>query len=230
MYKILEDNSDNFEIDALEIDDSSVNDYAIIDLNGLSINMITAQESILLDLIDSIEDKTQQRNLIEKVIAAKSEKKQKPQLEAVVKPAYTMTKVLERLKQDKPLSWQDLRTKINSLKTELVQSRKRIQILELANEKLGDDDFELKLFDDSKFNIDKLSNVPKEYLNVIKQTIFRKYVLRFKIMINQEFILDTLVLVDTRADCNIIRKGLIPMNKLLKRYLLLLIIKDYIYI
>lgn len=43
---------------------------AIMDLNRLSINMITTQESILLDLIDFIEDKEQQRKIIEKVLAA----------------------------------------------------------------------------------------------------------------------------------------------------------------
>lgn len=66
--------------------------------------MITAQESILLDLIDSIEDTKQQRGLIEKVIAASKEKKLKLEVEAVVNPTYTMTKVLGRPKQDKPLS------------------------------------------------------------------------------------------------------------------------------
>lgn len=45
-----------------------------MDLNNLSINMITAQESILLDLIDSVKDKEQKRNLIEKVISASREK------------------------------------------------------------------------------------------------------------------------------------------------------------
>lgn len=41
-----------------------------MELNGLSINMITAQESILLDLIDSISNKDQQRKRIEQVLVA----------------------------------------------------------------------------------------------------------------------------------------------------------------
>lgn len=41
-----------------------------MELNGLSINMITAQESILLDLIDSISNKDQQRKIIEQVLVA----------------------------------------------------------------------------------------------------------------------------------------------------------------
>lgn len=51
----------------------------------------------------------------------------------------------------------------------------------MANEKQGDDDSYLKLFEDSEVNIGESSNVPQEYLNIIEQTISRKYVLRIKI-------------------------------------------------
>lgn len=64
-----------------------------MNLIGLRINMITTHESILLDLIDSIQDKKQQRAIIEKVLAASKEKKLKPNLGAIVNPAYTMTEV-----------------------------------------------------------------------------------------------------------------------------------------
>lgn len=78
---------------------------AIMDLNGLGIIIITTQESILLDLIDSIEDKDKQRQIIENVLVA-SKKKLKTKVEAVANPAYTMTetlsiitKVLSRMKK-----------------------------------------------------------------------------------------------------------------------------------
>lgn len=154
-----------------------------MNLNGSSINMITAEESIVLYIIDSIEDKKQQRDFIEKVIAASKKKKLKSKVEAVVNRAYTMTEVLG-LKQDKPLSIQDLRTEINSLKIELVQLRRRIEILELANKKQKDDDSDLKLFENSELNIGESSNTPQEYLIIIEQIISIKYVLRIKIIIN----------------------------------------------
>lgn len=81
--------------------------------------MITAQEYILLDIIDSIEDKNQQRNLIEKVLAASKEKRLEPKKEALVYPSYSMTDVFDRVKKDKPFSIQDLKAEINSLKTEV---------------------------------------------------------------------------------------------------------------
>ena len=43
-------------------------------LNGCHINVITAHESILLDLIDNMEDKTEQRAVIEKLISGKKVK------------------------------------------------------------------------------------------------------------------------------------------------------------
>lgn len=87
-----------------------------MNLNGLSINMIIAQESILLDLIDSMEDEDQQRAMIEKVLAARREKKLKPKMEALVKLVYSMNEVINRMKREKPLSTDDLRAEINALK------------------------------------------------------------------------------------------------------------------
>lgn len=87
-----------------------------MNLNGLSINMIIAQESILLDLIDSMEDEDQQRVMIEKVLAASREKKLKPKMEALVKLVYSMNEVINRMKREKPLSTDDLRAEINALK------------------------------------------------------------------------------------------------------------------
>lgn len=64
----------------------------------------------------------------------------------------------------------------------------------------------------------------EDYLNVIEQTISHKYVIKTKTIINQEFKLKTLTLVNTGAYRNIIRESLIPTRyydkKLLKYYLL----------
>lgn len=58
------DNNESSESTSIsDSDNCDCNHYkTIMNLNGLSINMITAQESILLDLIDSIKDKNQQEN------------------------------------------------------------------------------------------------------------------------------------------------------------------------
>lgn len=81
--------------------------------------------------------------------------------------------------------------------------------MELANHKENDIDSELKLFEDSEFEIGESSNAQKEYLNIIERTVSQKYVLKIKLIINSEFTLVTLALVDTGSDRNIIREGLI---------------------
>lgn len=113
-----------------------------MDPNRLSINVITTQESSL-DLIDSISDKEQRRQLIEQLLEASKQKKPQLQIDVVVKPSYTMSEILNRAKQEKPLSIQDLRTKINTQKIEVVLL-KRIEILELGNnrKKLEQEDLE----------------------------------------------------------------------------------------
>lgn len=92
---------DNLESDSNNTSDTDFDSYdcnhyeAIMNLNGLKINVIIAKESILLDLIDSIQDKEQQRAMIEKVLAASKEKKKlKPKMDVLVNLAYSMTGVL----------------------------------------------------------------------------------------------------------------------------------------
>lgn len=76
---------------------------------------------MLLALIDSIEDKKQQSAMIEKVLGSSKEKKKlKQKVEALVNLAYSMTKVLSRMEQEKPLSINDLCAKITCPKLEVV--------------------------------------------------------------------------------------------------------------
>lgn len=54
-------------------------------------------------------------------------------MEAIVNLVYSTMEVLGRMKQEKPLSIQDLKTEINTLKTKIVQLRCQIEIIELGN-------------------------------------------------------------------------------------------------
>lgn len=94
-------------------------------LSNISINTITAQESLLLDLIDNITDKEQKRQIIEQVISlSKGENKLKPKMQAIVHPSYKISKIYNRMKKEKPITINDLKQEINSLKTEVQQLRK----------------------------------------------------------------------------------------------------------
>ena len=70
-------------------------DNTTMDLNNLNINMITAQKSLLLDIIDGIEDKNKQRQLIEKVLLTSNEKKLELKKEALVNLSYSLKFLLE---------------------------------------------------------------------------------------------------------------------------------------
>lgn len=122
-----------------------------------------------------------------------------------------MSEVFDKMKTDKPITLQDLRGEINTLKIEISQLKMRIEVLELIDENNKDNsDIEeenLKLFEDTEFQLGETS---QEYLNIIEQTISRQYVLKIKIIISQEFAFETLALVDIAAYRTIIREGLIP--------------------
>lgn len=69
------------------------------------------------------------------------------------------------------------------------------------------------MLEDSEFYIgasSKKDGNMNEYLNIIEQTISRRYVINIKIIVNQEFTIETLAIVDIGADRNIIHEGLIP--------------------
>lgn len=123
-----------------------------MDLNGLHANMITAQESLILNIIDSIPNKGRQRELIEKVLEANKPKKLDPKLEAIVNPTCSINKVLNGMKVEKPLSINDLKAEINSLKSKIVQLHRRIEILELDNNK-NENESDFKLFEESNFDV-----------------------------------------------------------------------------
>lgn len=93
-------------------------------------------------------------------------------MEAIVNPVCTMIGVSGRMKKEKPLSVNDLHVEINALKLEVVQLWRRIETLELANDKDNDDiDLELKLFEDSEFHVGGSLNSSNECLNVIEDYI-----------------------------------------------------------
>lgn len=72
---------------------------------------------------------------------------------------------------------------------------------------------DLKLFEDSEFCIRESSKKDaNEYLIVIEQSISRRYVIKIKIIIDQEFNLEAATLIDTGAYRNIIREWLIPTS------------------
>lgn len=157
-----------------------------------SINVITREQELLLDLIDKIDDPESKKGYLLKLKETLGETPKSK------KQTYDLREILDKFdKPQKEVSIQDLQFEINQLKTEVNQIKDQIRILEKRKaEPESDSDQELTLQDEI-------------FLETITSlTVQNWYV---KIMINKdEFLLETIALIDSEADLNCIQEGLIP--------------------
>ncbi|KAI8554885.1 hypothetical protein RHMOL_Rhmol05G0131500 [Rhododendron molle] len=182
---------------------------AIVEMNGLSINVLTDKQQGLLDIIDQIEDPQLRIKIIETCIASntKEEEETKPR---ILNETYSLKTVLDRLEQigsDKPATIPDLKGEINTLKTEIkllksFQTRATQEIQDMNQrmislEKKGS----IVLEDDSK------------YLNLINNVVYQKWHVKLNLVIHKEYTINNIVaLVDSGADMNCIQEA--PKMKL----------------
>ncbi|PIA24761.1 hypothetical protein AQUCO_35200001v1 [Aquilegia coerulea] len=105
---------------------------AIIDMNGLSINVLSESQTLILDMIDNIVDPTEKRQAIEKYIKDSYNNK----LNSSIMEPYSLQKVFDRI-ESKPLIKEapisEFRKEINNFKTEINNLKWRISRLEVKN-------------------------------------------------------------------------------------------------
>lgn len=113
----------NFNCNNLEGDCSTSDNYwkAIVEMNGLSINVLTDQQKSLLDLIDQIQDPQLKMKIIENCLSSvKEEEEEKPSIPVIT---YSLKEVLNRISANdnsKPVTISDLKGEINTLKSEIM--------------------------------------------------------------------------------------------------------------
>ncbi|KAK2991024.1 hypothetical protein RJ640_018019 [Escallonia rubra] len=133
-------------------DCNSKTDYykAILDMNGLSINVITSEESIILDLLDKIDDP--------------EKKKQKSEVKKKKKKKFILMTII-------------ISFKINP---------------DFAND----------------------TNIPgpskEQEILSIDRVVFQKWYVSVKIVISKDFTFEGIALIDSGADLNCIKEGLVP--------------------
>ncbi|PIN09729.1 hypothetical protein CDL12_17687 [Handroanthus impetiginosus] len=97
---------------------------------GLSINVLTKEESFILDIIDQITDPTKKRQAFETYL----QEKPKPSrlFEKIDMEPYTFQKTLTKAKEksSKELIILELKSKVNEVKRELLELKERIFLLE----------------------------------------------------------------------------------------------------
>ncbi|KAK2979079.1 hypothetical protein RJ640_026029 [Escallonia rubra] len=198
---------------------------AILDMNGLSINVITSEESIILDLLDKIDDPEKKKQVIFKYLHGKqnpSTPNTSRQSHAIGN-TFNFSTVMDRLQvvEHKGPTIQDLQGEILSLKRDVKTLSTRISLLELHNiEEVGSEEDELYLKDNNVLMIDsdfiKETNSPSlpelkdhEILN-IDRVIFQKWYVSIKVVINKDFTYEGISLIDSGADLNCIKEDIVP--------------------
>ncbi|KAK2987238.1 hypothetical protein RJ640_017428 [Escallonia rubra] len=209
-------------------DCNSKTDYykAILDMNGLSINVITSEESIILDLLDKIDDPEKKKQVIFKYLHGKqspptpNDSRQIP----TIGNTFIFSTVMDRLQTIEPKgpTIQDLQGEILSLKRDVKTLSTRISLLELHNIeeiKSEEEEEEIYLNDNNnrlKINPDitndtKIPSPSKEQeILSIDRVVFQKWYVSIKIVISKDFTFEGIALIDSGADLNCIKEGLVP--------------------
>ncbi|KAK2980152.1 hypothetical protein RJ640_000895 [Escallonia rubra] len=205
-------------------DCNSKTDYykAILDMNGLSINVITSEESIILDLLDKIDDPEKKKQVIFKYLHGKqslptpNDSRQIP----TIGNTFNFSTVMDRLQTSEPKgpTIQDLQGEILSLKKDVKTLSTRISLLELHNieEVRSEEEEEEEIYlNDNKLKINpdfaNDTNIPKEQeILSMDRVIFQKWYVSVKVVISKDFTFEGIALIDSGADLNCIKEGLVP--------------------
>ncbi|KAK2993200.1 hypothetical protein RJ640_005168 [Escallonia rubra] len=205
-------------------DCNSKTDYykAILDMNGLSINVITSEESIILDLLDKIDDPEKKKQVIFKYLHGKqslptpNDSRQIP----TIGNTFNFSTVMDRLQTSEPKgpTIQDLQGEILSLKKDVKTLSTRISLLELHNieEVRSEEEEEEEIYlNDNKLKINpdfaNDTNIPKEQeILSMDRVIFQKWYVSVKVVISKDFTFEEIALIDSGADLNCIKEGLVP--------------------
>jgi hypothetical protein len=175
------------------------------------INNITKEERIILELINQIEDPETKIKYLSKIV----------QKEKIIANDinYNLNDVSKRFKQEKhPTTGPDLKFEINNIKQEIKELKYNFKI---SNEQLVQEFITLQSEEQHTKKIiqnDKIKNhentkhnsIDKElFINLIDRIIFQKWYVEVTLIINAEFQITTIALLDSGADMNCIQEGII---------------------
>ncbi|KAJ9189417.1 hypothetical protein P3X46_000713, partial [Hevea brasiliensis] len=154
----------------------------------LKINVLSKDQKLLLEILTQVEDSQLQKEFLGKLLKTFEEQPiQKPSiLPSVAKNTYDLTAILGRKKTSKQptVSVQSLQEEIiavkielNELKEKQAQDSETIQILlsKQTNEEVEKED------EENTLEIQSLKKPTKEFLFILNEISFRKYLIRISI-------------------------------------------------
>ena len=150
-----------------------------------------------MDNIDKIEDASTKRKMIEYYLSTFKKEEESPLPNYL---PYSLKKVLDDMKEinsstiEKPSTLPHLKGEINILKKEIQEIKNRLSHVEASSSSI------------SPPSISEKDN----FLTLIDNVTFQKWYINISIIIDKDFILKDIVLVESGADINCIKEGLVP--------------------
>ena len=158
------------------------------------INMLTADQELLLEMIDQIEDKEAKAKYIRKVL---EQQNSKPKSKINLSNAYQMKDLFQYYKRQEPATLQDLQEEVKQIKTQIEEIKSFTQNI----------DFRLANLENQK---EVLSNETNEDFEtfVHSMTIVQKqrWYTKITLKINPDYQATLVALIDSGADLNCIQE------------------------
>ena len=183
-----------------------------------TINVLSKQEDIILELIDKINNPQERKDYLEKL--KDTFNNQNTTITSSSTP-YNFSEIIGRFKTDKQkITIQDIQQEINEIKQEIRNLKTSNLKLEVSNEQLLQEIILLKIEKNGKNLHEEKHNIEQgecstldetdNFINILDKINFQKWYVEVTVSINQEFSFTTIALLDTGADLNCIQEGLIP--------------------
>uniref|UniRef100_A0A7N0VFA8 CCHC-type domain-containing protein n=1 Tax=Kalanchoe fedtschenkoi TaxID=63787 RepID=A0A7N0VFA8_KALFE len=172
-----------------------------------SLNVLKGND--LIEFLQSIKDKELRSRLIDSMdIPSTSETRQNEEIPRIDTNPYMMSEVFKTLRQKQKLI-SETPTSVLDLKIEIDNLKDEIKMLKHLNNNLNQRVSKLE----DKTPSDLIN--PKEpleegFLSVINMITAFKFHIKIKLLINNNFMIELIALIDSGADVSVIQEGLIP--------------------
>ncbi|EOY21358.1 Uncharacterized protein TCM_012883 [Theobroma cacao] len=163
----------------------------------------------MIEIIDQIQDSTLKREYLQKLKDSIKEKSDKTNL-LNHEPIYNIKSIIfEKYEKTKPrkITKEELNLEINTIKAEISELKKEQQQIKRQIEFVKNTKIQTN---QCSFESETEDQKTQEYMMILIEVSTQRYLIKIKLLINEEFQLETIALVDTSADQNCIRERIIP--------------------
>ncbi|KAL4643880.1 hypothetical protein ACB092_02G123500 [Castanea dentata] len=168
-----------------------------------TINVLTKQEELLLDLIEAIEDPVIKAQKLSQFHQTLIKETSKPELR-IQQPKVDLEKIYNRFTKSKnEVMVNDLQKEAKEIKSEIRTLKQELTILRNPSDEEVDESVNLTA---------DMAQEPssEKFLDTITRINFQKWHSKVRIIISKDFEFEVIALIDSVADLNCIQEGIIP--------------------